>query len=318
MRYLAFSICFLFSAAVGVIIDFKTNASDSVPFIAVSQPIQLVHVDSQIQVQTEEYLTWKEGTVEYNGFKINNSKKGLTISKKDRRLLFIANEQLDKRLQGRFGLKTLLGGSEKQLIYETRTGGNHCCIYDSIIDVSGHEPRVLFKSSDFDVFGVPSAEDPLGLFDADGDGVVEITQTSTYFIPDGVMVSNPVISIGFRFNKKLNTYVPTGKFVPGQAEWVADMKRTIEKANTRIENDNQPESLIGYDSLLMNVALNYAAIGELKIGFDYLKNNTFAYEFKDNKFHYDSKNSVGWALELQSKVRKHSHSVKAYRLISKL
>ena len=111
----------------------------------------------------------------YKNFEFVNSAKGLSVNKNGRRVLFLKSEHGDiGGPAGKFGFTSLFGDSEKQLVYNTWTGGAHCCNYFWIVDLAPEKPKLIFAGKKFDVQHNTENDDFLGKFDMDGDGVLEI------------------------------------------------------------------------------------------------------------------------------------------------
>lgn len=315
MRYLSFAICFSVSAIAFYLFQTPPTIITDVRSVATvpsdSQTVNVVQTPSR-----HDYLIWDIGSITYNGFLITNTKEGLTVRRNGKSSMFIKNEH-DSAQIGRFGVKSLLGDEKEQLIYETRTGGNHCCIYQTIVDLSGTKPRTIFRSLDYDIQGGGDGYDTLGLFDADNDGMSEITQTETFYIEGASSASNPVIEIGFKYDKRARKYLSIRDFVPGQEHRIAKLKEIVAKANTLLKTNRQPEDLPEtYDSSVIGIALNYIYADKADKGFAYLNDNYIGYNFENGSFVYDPKKSAKWAVEYKSDIERHLRKSRIYQVIS--
>ena len=168
MRLLSFLFCFGLSLAIWSFVKTESKAEPKpVPVTSTPAPkttffpFPKVEEIKEIPQRKNDLEYSGDTTISYNGYKIRNLENGLSISKKSKRLLFIPSAGIP---YGNFGLKSLLGGNQKQLIYETYSGGNHCCIEHSILDLSSSTPKVIFRSLDYDVQGVDDY-DSLEIFD---------------------------------------------------------------------------------------------------------------------------------------------------------
>lgn len=103
------------------------------------------------------------------------------------------------------GVSHLLSENSKE-IYVVATGpGGVCCTNYWITDVSGEEPKNIFRSEDFGGF-----RDPMEIFDADGDGIYELMQWDSafrYFMGDCGSCSPEPRAI-FKYDEKLGKYLP--------------------------------------------------------------------------------------------------------------
>jgi len=252
----------------------------------------------------------------YLGFDMRNSSKGFALNKNGKQLMLIKNEH-DNGMPGTMELRPLLGGKVKELIYTTRSGGNHCCIYNTIIDVSGESSRNIFDSRDYGVFGV-SDQGALGVFDSDNDGIAEITQTNTYYMNNGCsMVNNPVIQLGFKYDPVQKKYLPMKQLTPYQAEDVEQAKQEIQTANEEIRNDRQPNySPCEYEALHDRILLSYGFINEAKTGSEYVKQNYLALDYGKDSVKYNEKNSLKYAEMTIAEINKYLRKQKVYKLNS--
>lgn len=260
--------------------------------------------------------------ISYNGFDIVNSEKGISINKKGKRLLFIKNqyEDIDGKTQpGRFGLRKLLGGNKKQLIYRTWTGGNHCCQYFSILDLSSSIPRKIFNSIDYEVQANLDVykKEALGNFDNDKDGKLEFTQQETpYFFENCAYVSTPRIQVGFKYDEKIKKYLPMKGFVPDQKKWMDEYGKKLQEANNAIKNNQWPEmGNCEYDSLMLSIAFSYIFAGREKEGYNYLEKNYFALESEKDSVHFSQSLTRETIKNYKSDIRKTLSNNKLYKAI---
>lgn len=201
----------------------------------------------------------------YNGYEIQNTEKGLLISRNGKRLEFIPNSN-DLGKAGVIGLKSFLRGSEKQFVYETWTGGNHCCSYSWIFDLNSDKPRIIYRSTGYDV-------SELRTFDIDNDGNLEIAQSffgNFMFIwdDDCAMVTEPVIEVNFKYNQKEKRYLPLKEFTWWQKKWLEEEEQKISDLNDEFKTEKYIPSCT-YKSNITSVALRYIFIGKENDGFDY-------------------------------------------------
>ncbi len=320
MRFLAFPLCFGLSLAIWYLV--KTEPKSEPKLVSVAStpapkpvffPFPKVEETKQITEEKNNLEYSGDTTINYNGYKIRNLENGLAIEKKGKRLIFIPSAGIP---YGRFGLKSLLG-KNKQLIYESYTGGNHCCIEQSIIDLSSSNPRIIFRSVDYDVQGGEN-NDALGTFDEEKDGVLEITQEFTYDLGrDCAIISNPHIYLGFKYNQKLKKYLPIKDFAPEMKEWVEGLKEDIKKGNISIRNNKRPEEggSCGYHSSLMAITLNYIYIGKEKEGFDYLEKNYLVLDYEKDSVRFNPKESKRNAKQLKAEIKKYLAQDKLYKTI---
>jgi hypothetical protein len=240
------------------------------------------------------------GEEKYKDFVINNSVPGLSVNKQGRQLLFIKSDHgEDGGPAGFFALQPVLGTSEKQLVYNTWTGGAHCCSYFWIVDLSQDKPKVIFQGKDYDVQQNGENDDPLGLFDMDNDGINEITQSHrSYYFEECAEVSQPMIYTGFKFDKNSKQYRPMREFVPIQAEWVEELKNEVSAMNAKIrENEDPEEHSCEYRTSVVAVALSYIFIGKEKEGYDYLDRNYMSFDRQGTVIRYDrkeTKDDIKW------------------------
>lgn len=317
MRLISFLLCFCLALVIFYFVNPEPKIiSTPLPKVLTSSPPPIEKINKIPPIKRDlEYSG--DTTISYNGYKIRNLEKGLSISKKGKRLLFVPVAGIPF---GKFGLKSLLGGNKKQLIYETYTGGNHCCAEQSIIDLSSSTPQVIFRSLDYDVQkGEFDDFDALGTFDKENDGILEITQKFTYGLSrDCAYVSNPVIYVGFKYDKKARKYLPMKDFAPRIKEWVTELKATIEKRNISVRNNQRPEEMnssCDYHSSVIAVALNYIYTGKEKEGFDYLEKNYLEYDNEKDSIRFNAKTSKKIAKEIKADIRKHLASDKLYRAV---
>ncbi|CAN5600275.1 hypothetical protein BH10ACI1_BH10ACI1_21200 [soil metagenome] len=321
MRLLSFLLCFALSLAIWSLV--KTESKSEPKSVSVSStpapkitffPFPKIEETKQI-TEKKPYLEYSgDTTITYNGYKIRNLENGLSISKKGKRLVFIPSAGIPF---GNFGLKSLLGGNKKQLIYETYTGGTHGCIEQSIIDLSSSTPRIIFRSRNYDVSGVDNY-DTLGTFDKENDGISEITQEFTYGLGmDCAEVSNPHIYIGFKYNQSAKKYLPMKKFPPNSKEWVEELKEEIEKHNLSIRNNKRPAEAgtCEYHSSIFAIALNYIYTGKEKEGLDYLEKNYLVFDYEKDFVRFNPKKSKEYAKKLRTEVKKYLSQDKSYKAI---
>jgi len=218
----------------------------------------------------------EEDEVDHGGFSIKNSVLGLSIEKAGKRLLFLKNEGGDiGGPAGQFGFQAFLGTTEKQLVYNTWTGGNHCCSYFTIVDLSENTPKIIFHGPDYDVQHNGEIEDPLGAQDIDGDGIKEIVQSwRPYRFDECAEVSQPIIDTFFKYDKTAKRYLPMKEIAPVESKWIEKMKKEVTVMNDKIRRGENPEDgSCGYRITVVGITLNYIFTGKEKEGYDYLKAN---------------------------------------------
>jgi hypothetical protein len=147
--------------------------------------------------------------------------------------------QFEKREPGGYwgtlvGKSKLLGKSSEQIYTVVSGPGGVCCTNYSIVDVSSRIPRSIFHSEDFGSF-----RDPMEIFDADDDGVYELTQFDScfrYFMDDCGSCS-PQPRAYFKYNKARMEYLPVAGIVQAfvaeghqhSGKWLAEKYEEFER-----------------------------------------------------------------------------------------
>jgi hypothetical protein len=291
MRYAVFLVCFFVSCF--VLFLFSDEAKQPL----YSTPIDLPNEIKTIPLSTHtperkwtdlEYQSAQ--SVQYSGYEITNSAKGLDLKLKSRRALFIKNNN-DFGLLGVFGLRDLLNNGRKQLVYLSTTGGNHCCAEFVIVDLNPAGPRVIFRSADYEVqmAEADSDKDALLMFDDDSDGRMEITQEINYGLGmDCPQVSNPTIYVGFAYDSKKLSYLPMRRFAPEVEGRNNELKMLVKNDNAAIERGEQTDSLgCQYETAISTIALSHILIGREREGYDYLLKNYRALDYRATPFRFD-------------------------------
>lgn len=323
MRFLAFLLCFGLALASWELA--KTELKSEPKSVSVAStpapkpaffPFPKVEETKQITEEKNNLEYSGDTTINYNGYKIRNLENGLSISRKGKRLIFIPSAGMPF---GSFGLKSLLGGNEKQLVYETWAGGNHGSVEHSIVDLSSSTPRVIFRSLDYDVQAVDDY-DSLGIFDKEKDGILEITQKfSSGLGTNCAEASKPNIYVGFKYNPKAKKYLPMKKFTANVKEWIEQKKAKVKEESRLIREGKAPESggSCGYSLIVSSIALHYIYIGKEKEGFNYLEKNylVFDYEFDGNAVRLNIEKTKSELKDLKGKIKKYLLREKIYKAI---
>ncbi len=290
IRYLIFLVCLAGSLGLTYLVLSIQNAEQMpqtpavIPVDLLSEALSVTATSDPNPIPTPGEYRWTDlefqgdATIEHEGYSIENSLDGLAISRNERRLLSMKNNNGGWR-HGVFGLRYLLDNGRKQLVYLTTTGGNHCCAEFVIVDFPKSGPSMIFRSDDYGVQIVELDTDALMTFDIDGDGRLEITQRTTHGLGDCATAANPVTYVGFSYNTKLKRYIPMRRLVPVMVNWIAEKRRRIELENELIEEGQYPGSPCGYDSDITAVALSYVYIGRESEGYKFYLENYRALDY---------------------------------------
>ena len=219
------------------------------------------------RVSFESFCTNDE-ILRYKGFKIErvyqkHKNTFVFTIKRGRRVLARHSQEADlyARDSTRFGLFSVLGGRERQLIVRQSTGGAHCCFRYWIYELRPRF-RLIFDGTKYQL---GDGFDPLTFQDMNGDGTYEFTQkivTFDYFLDCYTCTPQPTMI--FAYNGRLHRYLPANHRFRSRAlrEARADAKELKEMA-ARPEADQDP-SLINYYSF--KVLLSYIYAGKEKQG----------------------------------------------------
>lgn len=322
LRYLIFLLCFALSYSVWLFVhDVKKLPIAETTKIA-GLPPRTFPLTTFPEGAPEIDRKWTD--LEYtgnrslwrNGYKITNTEKGLSISKKGKRLVFLKNAFTEGEF-GYFGFRSLLRKGANQLVYLSRTGGNHCCVYFQIVDLSSKLPRKIFNSEDYDVQRGEVDSDSLMTFDRENDGRLEITQKTTYSLSmDCPEAANPVSYVGFAYSERLERYVPMTKFAPGVEVAVSERKLDIERDNEKILNNQRPETIgCVYEADVTAIALSYIYTGHEQQGFEYIRRNYQTLDISSSGFRFDKQFSKRMALKKILELKKGLVDDKLYRAI---
>lgn len=103
------------------------------------------------------------------------------------------------------GTSNLLGKDSKELYVVAAGPGAVCCSNYWIVDISGDQPRQIFRSEDFGGF-----RDAMEIFDADGDGTYELMQWDSAFryMLDDCGACSPEPRAVFKYDAKSGAYRP--------------------------------------------------------------------------------------------------------------
>lgn len=257
-----------------------------------------------------------EERLSYRNFKIKNTKAGLTVSKNGKRLLFIRNRS--ERWIGMFGLKNLLGAKGKQLIYLTGPDGMHCCNLFFIVDLTSARPRLIFDSEKYQVQGNLDIFFHLGIFDAGGDGKMEIIQEAGGpWDNNCAYVSRTRVEAGFTYDSKAKKYLPLKAFTPYQQNWNKKYQALLERSNAAIKAGQNPEeSGCGYDQIARTIAYSYLYVGKEKEALGFLRKNYLSVTYDDNgDAHFDPAATKKNIKKYIAEIRREARWNKLYRAV---
>lgn len=210
-------------------------------------------------------LWTQEDSLEYKGFTVKKSvrkvkPKNLTeadvtdaiIQKNGKNLLTLKGTYHGLGNATDFGLYSLLGGDEKQLIvsHTVPRGGFHYIV--GFLP----EPKVLFDSGEFAIGG-----EDFAIKDYDNDGTYEImlSKSADYF--NFVTAEIPYIGIIFRYDKQSQKFLPVNhKFPEFTSIYDAEIKK-IEKS--------QEKSF----SKILEITLSYVYSGKEKEAWEFFDRN---------------------------------------------
>lgn len=277
---------------------------------------------SSRQIQNE-YNNFNNDRTIYKNFEIENLENGLSISKNGKKLLFIKNQNgYEKPQKGKFELISLLG-KDKELTYQTWTGGNHCCVYFSIVDLSMTKPRLIFSSMDYDVQGNLDLYNGLGTFDENENNRKGISQKITIYIPsilnNCAWISLPTVEVGFEYDDKIRKYIPSKKLTPLQNKWNKEGEQEINEANKKIKNGILPEMYFcEYTTVITSVVLSRIFTGNKKEADDFLEKNFLDYELEESdKVSFDPAKTKQTVKELKKEIEEAVVKEKLYRAVYK-
>ena len=184
-----------------------------------------------------------------------------------------------------FGLFSFFSDNEKQLVvsHTIPRGGMHY-----VVNLST-KPKIIFDSAKYNV-----GREDFGMIDIDGDGIYEISLESTAFygleiVPSLANMSVPLTSIYFKYDKKIEQFVPSNHKL--QDFILRDIDNEISRIN-RQDKETQFADVLA-------VTLKYVYAGKEKE----------AWEFFDREYTFDDKN------QRKTAIRKVLMSEPTYKFI---